>query len=111
MTKQFTFNEYLSNTNAVSKFCSTLLLCANSQVVMHNRFQHLINKLNFSKIKNIKNHHHYSNSDDIAVRKSYLISSDLQSDLIESNCELFMQVKNDFTEVFTTSQCRFLIDL
>ena len=112
MTKQFSF-DYLRNSEAVYKFCHTLMHYANSQAVIHSRFQLLINKLtasnqNGANISSKKSGDVETNFDiKVLVRKSYLVPGDLQADLVESNCELFMQVKNGFFEAIPS---RFLID-
>lgn len=131
MTKQFTFNEYLRNSEAITKFVTHLLHYSNSQLIIHSRFHQLLGKINavsstyqFGRSATASNTDISSSSSVSAVdkkkellglmdmgehakRRFYLLPSDYDAELVECGCELFMNVRPGFIEVVPS---RFLID-
>lgn len=132
VTKQFTFNEYLRNSEAITKFVTHLLHYSNSQLIIHSRFHQLLGKINAVS----STYHQFgrgatASSTDIsssssisavdkkkellglmdmgehAKRRFYLLPSDYDAELVECGCELFMNVRPGFIEVVPS---RFLID-
>lgn len=133
MTKQFTFNEYLRNSEMITKFVNHLLHYSNSQLIIHTRFHQLLSKLNTlsstyqfgagTRVITNSGRDETSSSSSSAEKKKellglmdmgehakrrfYLIPSDYDAELVECGCELFMQVRPGFIEVVPS---RFLID-
>ncbi len=90
MTKLFLFDNPAKNHNEIYKFVSHLMDYSISQYVRDNRFNCLIKEvnLNFTKTKN------ESCFQEETGRRSYFTMNDLHQDLIECECDEYMQVKS-----------------
>ena len=71
MAKQFTFNEYLKNSESVAKFVTSLLHYSSSQSIIQARFLHLL--------RNAEALSEQAKKEDVARRKAYLSPADLQA--------------------------------
>ncbi len=117
MKRRFIFEtQPTSNPEKVVDFARLLYNNSNHQAIIHNRFRHLIQKLNSNNQDaasgkdrpvsgNLSNDGDDSKRD--TKRKSYLMPNDLQDDLVECKCDSYMQVKSGYAEVIPN---RFIID-
>lgn len=120
MTKQFTFEERESrNYDEIYKFINELMKSCKNQQIIQKRFNHLFAKRNLrwsslssyrpdgvdaaEKKKELAG---LMGISELSKRKTYLLQSDLESDLVDSKCELFMKVGGDRIEVIPS---RFVI--
>ena len=120
MTKLFFFSQPDKDYTDIYNFITKLIYHSNSERVIRDRFKFLIQEVN---AKFLHNNIHRSVSQTISqdlaqtgqqdnqakkqIRKSYLIPIDLQEDLIQCECDGFMQVKSGFAVV---TQDRFKIN-
>lgn len=121
MTKQFVFGE-TSKSEDVKKFVNSLIENCKNQQIIKKRFNQLFAKRNL-RWSSISSYGSSRNGrvdaaekkkeiaglmglSELTKRKSYLLQSDLESDLVDAKCELFMKVANDRIEVIPS---RFVI--
>ena len=90
MTKLFLFNNPSKNHNEIYKFVSHLMDYSISQQVRDNRFNCLIKEVNLNFVKPKLETH----GQEEAGRRSYFTMNDLHQDLIECECDEYMQVKS-----------------
>ncbi len=110
MTRLFFFSNPDNDYTNIYNFITKLIEHSNYQQVIRERFKNLLQSVNAKfQHKNIhkKLDHTISQEfeqsdqveDNVQVRKSYLIPSDLQQDLVDNECDGFMQVKTGFVMV------------
>lgn len=111
MAKLFFFTEPAKDVNEIYEFISKLLYHSNHQRVISERFKHLVQDVNASFThKTLHSTISRSISQDNELeeanksfgslkRKSYLIRAELQQDLVEHECDSYMQVKSGYAVV------------
>lgn len=115
MTKLFFFSNPDKDYTDIYTFITKLIYYSNYQRVIQERFKNLVHSVNAKYSQNRSVHQRLgqtvsqeleqsdqageSNNNNVQVRKSYLLPSDLQQDLIDNECDGFMQVKSGFAMV------------
>jgi hypothetical protein len=100
MTKQFTFNDYSRNIDAIFKFVQTLVHYSNSQTIINTRFQTLLNRLSAEASEKDSNSNNNNNNvthsgeiSDSRTRRAYFSPDELKLELVEAGFDRFMKVK------------------
>jgi hypothetical protein len=102
MTKSFLFTNPTKCYNEIFNFVTKLLYHANARRIIDDRFKCLIKEVNAELIASTdeKNKYYQQNDHNIQdtikkiKRKSYLVQSDLHQDLVDCQCDGYLQVKS-----------------
>lgn len=114
MTKLFFFSNPDKDYTDIYNFITKLIYHSNYQRVIQERFKNLVQTVNAKFSQNSSVHQRLGQTisqeleqsdqaserhSSVQVRKSYLVPSDLQQDLIDNGCDGFMQVKSGFAVI------------
>lgn len=108
MTKLFFFTDPAKDFNEIYEFISKLIYHSNYQRVITERFKHLVQDVNASFThktlhstisRSISQDNELEEKNNSLKRKSYLIPAELQQDLVEHECDEYMQVKSGYAVV------------
>ena len=112
MTKLLTFSNPSKNHEKVYSFIKNLVIFSNNQRVKSERFNQLIQTVVSNSNNDNNNKEEESNKNEKSFlntikemkdtqRKSYMLPSDIQQDLVECNCDKFMQIKTGTVNIST----------